>query len=138
MIYKTNIVKISFGLGFLVSIVLLINSTNKSGIVDDPDFKIESIFANQRFPNLGIALDGTIIATAGSESVVARLSKDGGETWGSQITIAKNGIHGGGLIVDDLSGDVLVFVQDRHPPAEAYIYRSKDHGETWEKEEISV
>jgi len=66
------------------------------------------------------------------------LSKDGGATWGPEIIIANAGIHGGGLVVDQASGDILIFVQDKHPPADIYIYRSKDNGETWKKEKPTI
>ena len=34
----------------------------------------------------------------------------------------------------NLSGDILVFVEDRQPPAPLTVYRSRDDGKTWEPE----
>ena len=142
--FKNNICNMVIGFSIFASLLLILNRddftfyTNKPSVIDNADFKIETVFVNQRFPNLGVALDGTVIATWGKDSVLARLSKDGGATWGSQITIAETGIHGGGLIVDDFSGEIIIFVQERHPPAPTYIYRSKDSGETWKKESTTI
>ena len=37
-----------------------------------------------------------------------------------------------GTIVDENSGDILVFVEDRQPPAPLTVYRSRDDGKTWQ------
>ncbi|MGM0487340.1 MAG: sialidase family protein [Planctomycetota bacterium] len=96
------------------------------------------IFTGERFPNVVVATDGTVIATWGRNSVRARRSENGGKTWGPPITIAEPGFHGGGVTVDETTGDILAFVQDKHPPAARLLYRSKDHGKTWEKEELLI
>ena len=56
---------------------------------------------------------------------------------GPEIAIRK-GIHSGGLTVDEKSGDVLLFVEDKHPPAPLHMFRSVDHGESWKEEEVVV
>ncbi len=101
-------------------------------------FELRPIFTGERFPNIVVAMDGTVLATWGSRSVRARRSENGGKTWGPEITVAKPGFHGGGVLVDQTTGDILVFVQDKHPPARSYIYRSEDHGESWKQEELVV
>ena len=93
-------------------------------------FETQQLFADQRLPNIAVAMDGTVIACWGWDRTRIRRSEDGGRTWGEPIDIAQ-GIHGGGLTVDEVSGDILAFVEDKHPPAPLHIFRSKDHGKTW-------
>ena len=77
--------------------------------------ELQQVFKNQRYPNVVVAMDGTLVATWGSDGGGARRSKDGGKTWGPKITIAKPGLQGGGVTVDENSGDIIAFVEDRHP-----------------------
>jgi sialidase-1 len=98
-------------------------------------FESQQIYARDRFPNLIVATDGTVIAAW--NGVQVRRSNDGGATWGEPIMIAK-GIMGGGFVVDEISGDVLAFIEDRHPPAPLHLYRSKDHGLTWAKQDTLI
>lgn len=105
----------------------------------EPAFEMQQVFKGERFPNVLVAMDGTVLATFGTKSVKVRRSEDGGKTWGEEITISDPGFQGGGGIVDEKSGDVLVFVEEKHPPAPMTMYRSKDSGKTWtaEKPEIA-
>jgi sialidase-1 len=102
------------------------------------EFEIQPIFSDERFPNVVVATDGTVLATWGSKSYRVRRSEDGGKTWGAEITVADPGFHGGGVIVDERSGDVLVFVEAGHPPAPLTVYRSQDHGKTWQAEPVEI
>lgn len=101
-------------------------------------FDIQQIFAAERFPNVVVATDGTVLATWGSKRFTVRRSEDGGATWGSMITVADPGFHGGGAVVDENTGDVLVFVEAGHPPAPLTVYRSKDHGTSWHVETVVI
>lgn len=96
-----------------------------------PRFELQQIFSVERFPNIVVTLDGTVLATWGNRQVRARRSEDGGKTWGPDITIAQPGFQGGGTIVDENTGHVLAFVEEQHPPAPLTIYRSTDQGRTW-------
>ena len=104
----------------------------------EPTLQMQQLFRGERFPNVVVATDGSIVATFGSSSVKARHSEDGGKTWGEEITIAKPGFQGGGVTVDENTGHILAFIEDRHPPAKISIYRSKDHGKTWTKQETKI
>lgn len=101
-------------------------------------FEVQQIFNDERFPNVVVATDGTVLATWGRNSYQVRRSEDGGETWGEVITVAEPGFQGGGTIVDENSGDILVFVEEGHPPSPFTMYRSTDHGRTWNPEEVTI
>ena len=103
-----------------------------------PVFEMQQVYQSGRFPNIVVAMDGTVIATWGNKSYQARRSEDGGKTWGEIITIADPGFQGGGVIVDETTGDILTFVEDHHPPAPMTIYRSKNQGKTWTPEKPTI
>jgi len=98
----------------------------------EPSLELTKLFPNQRFPNVVVAMDGTVVATWGANSIQVRRSEDGGETWGDLIAVAASGIHGGGVTVDEVNGHIWLFAEDRHPPAPLNVYRSTDHGQTWQ------
>ena len=105
-------------------------------LLGEPKFQIEPVFQGERFPNLVVARDGTVLATWGSKRVRVRRSEDGGESWGPEIPVG-DGIHGGGAVVDERSGAILLFTHPVHPPrdgatAPRTVYRSTDHGKTWQ------
>ena len=103
-----------------------------------PRLQLQQVFKKERFPNVVVTTKGTVLVTFGNKSVVARRSEDGGKTWGKIITIAKPGFHGGGTTVDETTGDILAFVEDKHPPAPLTVYRSKDDGKTWKPEKPKI
>ena len=97
-----------------------------------PVFEKQRLFDDQRYPNVVVTTRGTVISVWGNDGVVVRRSEDGGRTWGGDITVSEKGYHGGGTTVDEKSGDILVFVEDRQPPAPLTVYRSRDDGRTWQ------
>jgi sialidase-1 len=101
-------------------------------------FEVEEIFEEGRFPNVVVGLDGTVIPTWGNSRYEVRRSEDGGKTWGPKITVADPGFQGGGVVVDESNGDVLAFVEESHPISPLTMYRSSDHGKTWEAENITI
>lgn len=98
----------------------------------------QRLFSDQRYPNVVVTTKGTILTAWGNSGVVIRRSSDGGKTWGSAITVAKAGYLGGGTTVDDQSGDILIFVEDRQPPAPLTVYRSRDDGKTWQAQKTVI
>ena len=105
-----------------------------SAFLGEPKLEMRPLFDGERFPNVVVSIKGTVLVTWGSKGVKARRSEDGGKTWGPNIVIDAAGFHGGGTTVDESSGDILAFVEDRHPPAPLTVYRSRDDGKTWNAE----
>lgn len=101
-------------------------------------FDTTKIFTDERFPNVVVTLKGTVIASWGRTKFKIRRSEDGGRTWGPEIVVAEPGFQGGGMIVDENSGDVLVFVEETHPIAPLTVYRSTDDGRTWSPEDVTI
>ncbi len=95
----------------------------------EPRLEMQQVFSGDRFPNVVVATDGSVLAFW--NGVKVRRSEDGGKTWGAEILVGK-GFMGGGVTVDEKGGDVFCFVEQRHPPAGISIYRSADHGKTWQ------
>ncbi len=102
----------------------------------EPEFDTRKLFDGGRFPNVIVAVNGTVLVTWGDETVHVRRSEDGGESWGDDITIGK-GVHGGGVTVDERNGNVLAFTAPggKAPATSSTLYRSTDHGRTWTAEE---
>ncbi len=106
-----------------------------------PRFDSLVLFDDERFPNLVVGQDGTVVATWGSKRIRVRRSKDGGLTWENEVEVAE-GIHGGGTLVDERNGDILLFVHPEHPPrdgttAPRTVYRSTDQGVSWVNSEAT-
>ena len=80
-------------------------------------FEKQRLFGDQRYPNVVVTTKGTVLAVWGNDGVSVRRSEDGGKSWKSVISVAEAGYHGGGTTVDAKSGDILIFVEDRQPPA---------------------
>ena len=103
-----------------------------------PAFETQRLFKDQRYPNVVVTTKGTVLAVWGNDGVAVRRSEDGGKSWGLAIPVAKSGYHGGGTTVDTTSGDVLVFVEDRQPPAPLKVYRSQDDGKSWQIQKTKI
>ncbi|MCP4783959.1 MAG: exo-alpha-sialidase [Fuerstiella sp.] len=106
--------------------------------VGEARMEMQQVFRDERFPNIVVTLDGTVLATWGNKSVRARRSEDGGATWGPEITVAQPGFQGGGTTVDETTGDILAFVEDHHPPSPLTVFRSSDDGRTWQPEKVTI
>ena len=104
-------------------------------LLGEPEFEMhemQNMFDSGRAPNVVVATDGTVLATWGTGHFQVRRSEDGGKTWGEPITIAKPGSQGG-MTVDETSGDILAFTATNR-----FLYRSTDHGRTWEIQDTVV
>ena len=100
-----------------------------------PKLDMQQVHKGGRFPNVVVAVDGTVLAFWAGVKV--RRSEDGGKTWGPEILVGK-GFMTGGDIVNETNGDVLAFVEKHHPPAPLTVYRSKDHGKSWKAMKVVI
>lgn len=119
-----------FSLGFTPALAALFAQADRPA----PFFEMQQIYEGQRFPNVAVALDGTVIAFRGQNGPIqARRSEDGGDTWGPIIQIGESVGLLGAAIVDENTGDIMVFQHFILPGGP--MYRSRDHGKTWIEEE---
>jgi sialidase-1 len=84
-----------------------------------------------RGPHIVVAPDGTILAFGRACSSIRR-SRDKGITWSPEEDL---GFKGQNVIVDDLTGDVLIISPAKDDPC---LYRSQDNGITWGWEVIEI
>ncbi|MFT5127072.1 MAG: sialidase-1 [Rhodothermales bacterium] len=101
----------------------------------EANMSIKRVHPRGRFPNIVVSVEGTLVATFGN--VLARRSEDGGATWSDEISVGK-GFNGGGVTVNETNGDILAFVEEKHPPAPLTVYRSQDDGKTWAPMEVEI
>jgi sialidase-1 len=103
--------------------------------VGEAKFSTTQMFADGRFPNVVVAMNGSVLAVW--DGVRLRRSDDGGAEWGKEIPIGP-GIMGGGVTVDETCGAIFAFAEERHPPAPLTVFRSSDHGMTWQPIEVTI
>jgi alpha-L-rhamnosidase len=101
----------------------------------EPRFELQPVFAEDRFPTVVVATDGTVLAFW--NGVRVRRSEDGGQTWGPEMLVG-DGFMGGGVTVDESTGHILAFVEAGHPPAALSLYRSTDHGRSWQAQDTVI
>ncbi|MCF7854136.1 MAG: glycoside hydrolase, partial [Candidatus Pacebacteria bacterium] len=94
--------------------------------------KMQQLFDSnnkQRIPRIIVAADGSVLAFNRSCGLLRR-SEDAGETWSRPVELESGG---GNVIVDDTTGELLIV-----RPADARLWRSADHGRTWQAESVEV
>ena len=104
--------------------------------LSEPAMDIQRLYDGSRMPNVVVALDGTVLCVFRDNPMVRR-SEDGGMTWGGIIDIG-NGEMSGGVTVNEGNGDIFVFIEDDHPPAPLTVYKSTDHGKTWNEWDVEI
>jgi sialidase-1 len=97
---------------------------------DAPHFAVQDLFESVRIPNVVVTTDGTVLAFIRSGRLLRR-STDGGKTFRPVQEVGADAR--GSAVVDRNTGDVLVV-----DPAGPHLWRSRDQGETWSREEIAV
>lgn len=95
-----------------------------------PMFEVQDLFESLRIPNIVVAADGSVLAFANSGGLLRR-SEDGGRTWSPAQEVGPDAA--GSAIVDDTTGHVLVV-----NPKAPCLWRSRDHGRSWQREQIVV
>jgi len=109
--------------------------------IDEPRMEAQTLFDTQRFPNLVVTLQGTVLATWGADGLISRRSTDGGKTWEPAVEVGP-GLQGGGMVVDETNGHILAFTHLGHrgglPHSKRFkklaMYRSRDDGRSWQAE----
>ena len=132
-----------------------------AGLVDRDDNARPLFFMQKeevRVGTLAVAKDGTALLFKDDQDrrmVLVKRSEDGGATWSPEIEVGRmvkidadmsddgryRGPHVGwsqlgNVIVDENSGDVLVFASSLKPAP--ILYRSRDHGKTWKTGKIEI
>lgn len=99
---------------------------------EKPFFEVQDLYegAKNRIPNVVVAADGSVLAFAHSGRVLRR-SEDGGKTFSPAQEVGSDA--GGSAIVDTSTGDVMIVESNK-----GYLWRSTDHGRSWQREEIVV
>jgi sialidase-1 len=120
----------------LAALVAFSTVSSTTALGAESAFDSQELFRNNRFPNLVIARDGSVLAFCGQNQPLAlRRSDDGGESWSDLIPISNQPGTMGAAVVDESSGHVLVF---DHFLQHRAMYRSADHGVTWQEEEVII
>ena len=99
---------------------------------EEPFFDLQELFeirAGKRIPKLIAAADGSILACVRGGGAMRR-SEDAGATWGEVVELESAGCN---AVVDQNTGDILLL---RVP--DAAVWRSRDHGKFWQKEEVTI
>jgi len=115
---------------FLIICITTFIISSGSFVEAAPVFEIQDLFTAVRIPNVTVAADGTVLAFARSGRLLRR-SENGGESWEPIQEVGPD--SSGSAIVDRNTGDVMV-VNSKG----GYLWRSRDHGRTWKKEEIII
>ena len=128
-----------------------------SAAADKPFFQVW----DEKVPwltSIGVAMDGSVLVFKDQRKkgiIEVTRSEDGGKTWNEPIKVGdlveiegdhfdggryRGGHFGksilGNAIVDETTGDVMVFTSSMKPAP--ILYRSKDHGKTWKREDITI
>jgi sialidase-1 len=115
---------------FAALVVLAVAPANPFQAGEEPFFEVQDLFEEVRIPNVVVTTDGTVLALADKGRLVRR-STDGGASFSPAQEVGHDA--GGSAIVDSGNGDVLVVDSGR-----GHLWRSRDQGQTWKREEIVV
>ncbi|MGI9242559.1 MAG: sialidase family protein [Verrucomicrobiales bacterium] len=134
-----SVIKLIQSAAVILSSLIGLSAACEAGeLLSPPMFETQRLFKDQRYPNVVVTTKGTVLAVWGNDGVVVRRSEDGGKSWGPTIPVAEAGYHGGGTTVDTNSGDILIFVEERQPPAPLTVYRSSDDGKLWQIQKTEI
>lgn len=99
----------------------------------EPFFNLQFIDTGDhvRFPNITVALDGTVLAFWGQHEMKVGRSIDGGNNWEYVKDLPEISFFPKNVIVDENSGDILIVSLET---GKDLIWRSSDRGKTWKKE----
>ena len=95
-----------------------------------PNIEVIDLFEGVRIPKIDVAADGSILAFAKTGKLLRR-STDAGGTWTTAQEVGHDA--SGTSVVDKNTGDVMIL-----QPGKGFLWRSKDHGATWAREEVVI
>lgn len=105
------------------------SSPELQAFLGEPLFRMQRIFRGRAGRSIVTAHDGTVLAIQRNRY---RKSTDGGITWGEIRGFGPDAGFGN-AVLDEKSGDILYLT-----PGRRALWRSIDHGRSWEREEIKM
>ena len=136
--HNMTFIRSAICLALLFTCTQVFAADSLASFLGKPAFERQRVFDDQRYPNVVVTNRGTVLVVWGNSGVVVRRSADGGQSWEKSITVAESGYNGGGATVDRTTGDILVFVEDRQPPAPLKVFRSQDDGRSWQLQSTEI
>jgi len=91
-------------------------------------FEMQELFKGRGGRSIVVAVDGTVLAFHGR---LLRRSGDGGKTWSEVRKIGDDA--GGNALVNETNGEILLVQAGK-----GYLWKSKDNGQNWIREEIKI
>lgn len=127
---------------FLISLTMSCSLTPSNqldqALKNLPFFESLMIFKDERFYNVVVATDGSVMAGWGQKNCISRRREDGGAPW-ELIVYIDQGINDDGLTLDENSGNIITFIKKgKHPPAPIIICTSNDFGQSWQASDIKI
>lgn len=104
-------------------------SPELQSFLGEPLFRVQRIFRGRAGRSIVTAQDGTVLAIQRNRY---RRSTDGGMTWG-EIHEFGPGAGFGNAVLDETNGDILYVT-----PGQQALWRSRDHGRSWDRENIEM
>ncbi len=132
--------------------------------LDEPFFDLQKPFFELQtrpghwLPSITVARDGSVLVFRDRREkgiIEVHRSEDGGKSWAKPVTVGNlvriegdtfddgrynDSHHGrsilGNVVLDHTTGDVMVFTTSMKPAE--ILYRSRDHGKTWKREDIVI
>ena len=124
---KENVLSTIVGRIVLCFLTLLVSSP-LAGASEPSFFKMQELFKGRGGYSIVVAPDGTPLAFNGNKY---RRSTDGGKTWDDSREIGPDA--GGNAIVNETTGEILLV-----KAGGGYLWKSKDNGQSWNREEIKI
>ena len=93
-----------------------------------PIFEMHELFEGRGGRSIVVAADGSVLAFNGR---LLRCSTDGGKTWSEAREIGHDA--GGNALVNKTNGEILLVQAGK-----GYLWKSKDDGRSWIREEIRI
>ncbi len=100
-----------------------------------PALDRRNLFIGDRFANVLVTTEGTVLAFYGRSEMRLRRSGDGGATWESAESPSIPGLFNGNVMVDETNGDVLFVSLET---GEDRLWRRGDEGRNWAREPTTL